>query len=267
MKKAVFALIVLVILSNLVLATDEGELFDRARRLFFDKQWERALDLFNEILEKPKAGKYSDKSLFFKGRCLEELGRLKDSLGIFELYLDAGKSPSFKEEARVSIIDIAFALYEKGERDYIKKIYPFINDSSHLIAHYYAGFKLSYAEDKEISMKGAPILMKIIREENDRGLINRAKIALLRIDPELLKEIDSGEKLTGRILHIEIYDKRKKRITSLISIPVDLADLTIGALDPESKEIKDWDKIYRTLKEEGFFQYEDEKLIIKLKLE
>jgi len=123
------------------------------------------------------------------------------------------------EEARIASLDLAFALYKSGQTSFAQILTDSLNDPSRVI-RYYAAFKLSYLDDKKIARKAVPVLKKLMAEEKDQELVDRAKIALLRISPESFQEIKDDPVSGGhRLIKIRIYEKGKKAPSVSINLP------------------------------------------------
>ncbi|MCP2520339.1 tetratricopeptide repeat protein [Candidatus Aminicenantes bacterium AC-335-A11] len=249
----------------------DKELLNQAKILMFDEEWEKALKKLNELLRNYRNSRYYSIALFYKGKCLEELGKRKEALSTYEEFIKVNKNKNLKEEAEISIIDIMFDLYHEGYTGYFKKLEGYLKSPNKLV-RYYTAFKFSYFKDKKIAKKGVPILKEIISKERNEELKDRAKIALLRIDPYLLKEIQEKEEYKKEILKIRVYEKGKSKPVVSINIPFSLADLAFKALSDKQKEIirekgYDIDKILKDLSSGLSIEIEDEKEIIKIWIE
>jgi hypothetical protein len=95
--------------------------------------------------------------------------------------------------------------------------------------------------------------MEILEEERNDELKDRAKIAVLRVDPDALKDFEE-ERYEGRakMLKIRVYESGTKEIKLSLDIPWALADLALAAIPEEEKESMrkegyDLDKIMREL--------------------
>ncbi len=107
-----------------------------------------------------------------------------------------------------------------------------------MVVRYYAAYKLSFGKDKKIAAKAAPVLVRIVETENDPELLDRARIALLRVSPESLKQVeDRAPVRTGspRMLRIRIREAGRKEPVFSLNIPFALADLALGALGEDDK--------------------------------
>ncbi|MFQ6038519.1 MAG: hypothetical protein ACE5LV_07875, partial [Candidatus Aminicenantales bacterium] len=174
------------------------------------------------------------------------------------------------QEAETSIIELAARLYEKGQKSYLKEIATRLFRPDRVV-RYYAAFKMSYVEDKKEARKAIPVLKEILEKEKDDELKDKAKIALLRIDPESFKQV---EEETGRrrvrMLKIRVTPKWGKEPRFSLNIPWALADLALANIPEEAKqdllkEGYDLDRIIRQLEEAGeIIRIETKDSVIKI---
>jgi len=215
----------------------DEQLLQEAKILIFDKKWEQAEQKLGELLSRYPQSSFYAQALFYKGKCLsEQKGKELQAWQTFEEFLKRPDKPEgLVEEARIASLDLAFALYKNGQTAFGQILTDSLNDSSRVI-RYYAAFKLSYLDDKKIARKAVPVLKKLMVEEKDQELIDRAKIALLRISPESFQEI-KDEPASGehRQIKIRIYEKGKKAPTVSVNLPLALADLALQAMPEEDK--------------------------------
>lgn len=251
----------------------DEKLFQEAKILIFDKEWKRAQEKLEELIDKYSESPWFSQAVFYKAKCLEEQGGKEvKALAAYRDFLQLkDRSPSLAEESEISVIDLAYDLYKRGKDSYLKEIERRLSSSKRVIK-YYAAFKLSYAEDKKVASKGIPILKEIMKKERDVELRDRAKIALLRVDPRALKDFEE-ESYEGRIriLKIRVYKEGLKSPTISINIPWSLADLAIGAIPEKEKSLMnkkgyDLDKIRRELMrfEGSVIEIKGEGTIIKM---
>ncbi len=248
------------------------EIFDRARLNLFDQKYEAALkDLEYIIATYPGSNTY-DVAHFYKAKCLEKLQRLSEALEIYHIFMKISQNNSLKEDAAAAIIDIDFALYSKGQKKYLQEIKTFLA-SKEWTARHYAAFKLSYAKDKKVAALAIPVLQEIVEAgsgDSDQELVDRAKIALMRIDPEVLKQLPNPKQVEAKLLHIRIYDKISKKETLSLHIPFVLARLALDSIPEKEKnalKIKGYnlDNILQTLiKNRDLFKFETESSVVKI---
>lgn len=258
MRKINFYIILIIFISSQVLAytqtKPDEQLFQKAKILLFDEEWEKAQEKLEELLEEYPRSPLATLALFYKAKCLaEQRGKEVEALKDYKRYLRLkDRNKSLAEESEKSIIDLAYKLYEKGKKSYLNEIENRISSENRVIK-YYAAFMLSYIKDKNTAAKGIPVLKEIIARERDDELRDRAKIALLRVDPDAFRDMEE-ERYERRVtvLKIRIYTRGKKKPDFSLSIPWALADLALSAISEENKaemrkEGYDLDKIIEDL--------------------
>jgi tetratricopeptide (TPR) repeat protein len=254
-------------------AESEKEIFDRARLALFDSQPDRALKELNRLMELFPKTAYYQEVLFYKGRCYEAKKMPGKALEYYNRFLELSQNEGLKEEATRAIIDMNFLLYQESRNTkYLEKIVQLLKSRNEVV-RYYAAFKLSYAKDKSIASEAVPVLRKIIKEESDRDLVDRAKICLLRINPDYLKKLSKPKSLESRVLKLQVYDKERKRTSFSFNIPFMFAQLALDSLPEKEKKLLrdkgyDLDKIVDTLVNSGeIIKIESEDAVFKIWIE
>lgn len=258
MKKSGITLIIILCVSFVVQAyaqvDPDEKLFQNAKILIFDKQWEEAQEKLEELIDDYPESPWHSQAVFYLGKCLQEQpGKEVKALKAYKDYIQLDEhNEQLVEESEVSIIELSFKLYDKGNKSYLKEIERRLSSPNRVIK-YMAAFKLSYARDKKTARKGLPVLMEILKEERDDEFKDRAKIAVLRVDPDALKDFEE-ERYEGKakMLKIRVYEEGKKKLKLSLDIPWALADLALAAIPEEEKksmrrEGYDLDKIIREL--------------------
>jgi tetratricopeptide (TPR) repeat protein len=237
MKKKIFLALLMICFWTASMAAEAGpDAFEKAKLLIFDKQWAAALKQLDEIINKYAESRYYAVALFYRGKCQEELGAKKQALENYEKFVANSGSSNLAEEARISIIDLAAMFYQNGEKTYLQKILDLLSNENKVVS-YYAAFKLSYLPDRTIAARALPVLQTILDKEKDEELRDRAKIAVMRIDPARLKSMDQQNKtLAGKTLKIRIWEKNKTGEKVELNIPLALADLALKSLSQEQKQ-------------------------------
>lgn len=279
MKKVTvnLTLILLVSFSLQVFAQTQPDekLFYEARVLYLDMKWMKAQGKLEELLENyPNSPRFSQ-ALYWKAKCLkEQRGKEIEALNTYKSYIEReDRTEILTEESETAIIELASDLYKRGMKSYLREIEKRLL-SSYKVVRYYAAFELSYVRDKKVAARAIPTLKRIIERE-DEELRDRAKIALLRIDPDALKgfEEQRHERKAG-ILNIRIYKKDQrgqKELEAKISIPWALADLALSTISEENKAMMraegyDLDRIRKELLEfrGQIIRFEDKETIIEI---
>ncbi len=216
----------------------EEKSFQEAKLLIFDEKWLDAQGKLEEFIKAhPQSPLYSQ-AVFYRAKCLgEQKGKEKEALKALQSFLELrDRNRSLIEEAETSIINLAFELCNRGERSYANEIVKRL-DSSNRVVKYYAAYKLSFVEDKALASKSVPVLKQIIEDEKDQELKDRARIALLRVAPDALREVEeAGPGSEAMILKIRVYDERTKREEVSINLPWALADLALSSIVEENRE-------------------------------
>jgi len=232
----------------------DEKLFQEAKIHIFDKNWENAQEKLDKLLEEYPESRWFSHALFYKGKCLEEQkGKETQALQVYNSFLKLkDRNKSLAEESEVSIIELAFRLYKKGKSSYLGEIEKRLS-SPNRVVKYYAAFQLSSVKDKKLARRGIPVLKEIIKNEKDDEIRDRARIAMLRIDPDALKEFEEERyERKARVLKIRIFQKGGKEPSFSVNIPWALADLALSAI-PEKEKNKmrkegyDLDKIIKEL--------------------
>jgi hypothetical protein len=232
----------------------DEKLFQDAKIFIFDKKWEEAQEKLEKLIDDYPESPWHSPAVFYLGKCLQEQpGKEVKALEVYKNYTQLDeRNEQLVEESETSIIELAFRLYERGKKSYLREIEKRLSSPNRVIK-YWAAIKLSYAKDNKVARRGLPVLMEILEEEKDDELKDRAKIAVLRVDPDALKDFEE-EKYESRakILHIRAYEEGNKKTKLSLDIPWALADLALAAIPSEEKESMrregyDLDKIIREL--------------------
>ncbi len=253
-KTLVLILGVFIVLQAYAQVDLDEKLFQDAKILIFDKKWEDAQKKLEELIEDYPESPWYSQAIFYLGKCLQEQpGKEVKALEIYGDYtqLDA-RNEQLVEESETSIIELAFRLYERGNKSYLSEIEKRLSSPNRVIK-YWAAIKLSYAKDNKVARRGLPVLLDILKAESDDELKDRAKIAVLRVDPDALKDFEEERyERKAKMLKIRVYEVGKKKLKVSLDIPWALADLALAAIPDEEK---------KSLRKEG---YDLEKIITQL---
>jgi tetratricopeptide (TPR) repeat protein len=258
MKKLGTTLIIILCVSFILQAyaqvDPDEKLFQDAKILIFDKKWEEAQKNLEKLIENYPESSWYSQAVFYLGKCLQEQPRKEvEALKVYKDYIQLDEhNEQLVEESEVSIIELSFKLYDEGKKSYVKEIEKRLSSPNRVIK-YMAAFKLSYARDKKTARKGLPVLMEILEKERDDEFKDRAKIAVLRVDPDALTDFEE-ERYEGKakMLKIRVYEEGKDKLKLSLDIPWALADLALAAIPQEEKE---------SMRKEG---YDLEKIIREL---
>jgi hypothetical protein len=276
MRKLIINIGILLLASLLLQAYAQAQpdekLFQEAKILIFDKEWKDAQEKLEDLLEKYPDSSWYSQAVFYRAKCLKEQRRKKlEALKAFRDYIKRrDRSKSLAEDSELSIIDLAYELYKDGKRSYLAEIEKRLS-SSNRVVRYFAAIKLSQVKEKKVASRAVPVLKEIIKKEKDDELRDRAKIALLRVDPGVLKDLEEERPVRkAKLLKIRVW--KDGELTLKINIPWALADLALGSIEDEEKaslkkEGYDLDTIMKTLAEVGeiiYIENKEEGTIIKI---
>lgn len=279
MRKVIINIGILLLASLLLQAYAQAQpdekLFQEAKILIFDKEWKDAQEKLEDLLEKYPGSAWYSQAVFYRAKCLEERkGKELEALKAYRDYIKRkNRSKSLTEDSELSIIGLAYELYKEGKRSYLSEIEKRLS-SSNRVVRYFAAIKLSQVKEKKVASRAVPVLKEIIKKEKDDELRDRAKIALLRVDPGVLKDLEEERSVRGaRLLKIRVW--KDGELTVKINIPWALADLALGSIKDEEKaslkkEGYDLDTIMKTLAEAGeiiYIENKEEGTIIKIWIE
>jgi tetratricopeptide (TPR) repeat protein len=206
-----------------------------AKALFFDRKYAEARAAWQAILAGPK-GPDADTAAYWVARCSENLGEQERAFSEYGDFLERRPDAAFAEEARTGRVGIAAKLAKEGKRSYLPVVRQGLSDPSRTV-RYYAAFQLSGlpAEDARAAI---PVLKKILAEEKDQDLVDRAKLYLIRLDPGALSAPAPGPPARGEAkwLKVRIFNKRETKPAVSVNLPVALAEMLFKSLPDDAKE-------------------------------
>ena len=220
-----------------------------AKALFFDGKYVEARKAW-EAVRASARGAESTAALYWIARCSEKVGEHERALREYEAFLAARPADrTLVEEARTSRVGIAARLYKAGQKQHGVILKAALGDSSRTVRYYAALQVASLGE--EMARPAVPVLLEIIKTEKDDDLVQRAKLALLRIDPGTLTGVPEDRSRPSSALSPRKAGWIKVRITEKgasspkvsITMPFALAELVFKSLPDEA---------LRELKSEGY---------------
>jgi hypothetical protein len=231
-----------------------------AKALFFDGKYVEARKAW-EAVRASARGVESTAALYWIARCSEKLGEHERALREYEAFLAARPADrTLVEEARTSRVGIAARLYKAGQKQHGLILKAALGDSSRTVRYYAALQVASLGE--EMARPAVPVLLEIVKTEKDDDLVQRAKLALLRIDPGTLTGVPedrsrpaSAPRKAGWI-KVRITEKGASSPKVSITMPFALAELVFKSLPDEAlRELKsegyDAENFWQKLREMG----------------
>ncbi len=240
------------------LAQADAERLRAAKALFFDRQYEEAREAWQAVRETGQ-GTDAQAALYWVARCSESLGESARALGEYGAFLAARPGDrTLVEEAKTSRVALAVKLARAGEPRHLPLVQDALAESSRTV-RYFAALQLA-SLGPERGRPAVPVLKEILAEEKDEDLVERAKLALLRVDRKALavEAAPAPAPRAGRgasWVRVRIWEKGASKPHVSINLPVALADLVFKSLPDDAiadlrKEGYDarsfWDKLKQT---------------------
>jgi hypothetical protein len=218
-------------------AQEDADRLRNAKALFFDRKYAEARLAWRSVLAASR-GSAADAAAYWVARCSENLGELDRAFEEYQAFLDRRPSDqALAEEARTSRVGIAARLYKAGKKRHLPVLQGALSDPSRTV-RYYAALQLS-ALGPEAGRPAVPVLKKILEEERDQDLVERAKLGLLRIEPEALAGAPTGPgDASGRAaswIRVRVRKPGQSRPAVSVNLPVALAELVFKSLPEEAR--------------------------------
>jgi hypothetical protein len=217
-------------------AQHDAEALRQAKALFFDRQYAQARAAWQGIHD-AGGGRDAQAALYWIARCSESLGEVERALAEYGRYLAARPSDrTLAEEAKTSRVALAVKLAKAGRPGQLSIAREALSDRSRTV-RYFAALQLA-SLGPERGKPAVPVLQEILAEEKDEDLVERAKLALLRVDRDALRT-DAAKPPRGRAaawVRVRIYERGESKPSVAINVPVALADLVFKALPDDAIE-------------------------------
>ena len=240
------------------LAQADAEKLRAAKALFFDRQYAQAREAWQAV-RASGPGPDAQAALYWIGRCSESLGEGERALGEYGQYLAARPADrALAEEAKTSRVALAVKRAKAGKTQHLDVARDALADPNRTV-RYFAALQLASLGAEE-GKAAVPVLREILAQEKDEDLVERAKLALLRLDRTALSEAPAPSPRRGAReaawVRVRIYEKGSSKPQVAINLPVALADLVFkslpdGAVADLRKEGYDARTFWERLKKTG----------------
>jgi tetratricopeptide (TPR) repeat protein len=228
---------------------DAAETLRNAKTLFFDRHYAQAREAWRAIAASGE-GPESRAALYWTARCSEKLGESDRALAEYATYLESRPSdPTLREAAETSRVALATKLYKAGETSHLALLHRALEDSSRTV-RYFAALQMA-SLGPEVGRPAIPVLEEILKRERDEDLVERAKLALFRLDPSVLaaavprpRPSPAPKGREASWIKVRIWEKGAKKPQVSINVPVALAEMVFKSLPDDARSelrSKGWD--------------------------
>jgi tetratricopeptide (TPR) repeat protein len=250
--------------SGIAQSAGDQTLFNDGKILIFDKNWPGARSVFERVIQEYPRSPLVPQAYYYIARCYQFQGNQKEALKAYEIFLQKfPNEPFLPAETRNAVVELAASLFEKGDRTYRNQLESSLKSPNREV-RYFAAIRCSQIKDGVLASMSVPVLKEILAKETEEDLVNRARIALLRLDPAALTRKAEAPlepkkrkaKSDSRMFHLVVSQKGVPEPIVELNIPVSLAQLAVSALDESAKEEMrkkgfDVDNIWEDLKRLG----------------
>jgi hypothetical protein len=214
-----------------------------AKALFFDRKYAEARAAWQRILAGAR-GAEADTAAYWVARSSENLGEDERALKEYADFLRRRPADrTLVEEARTSRVSLAARLYKAGQRQHLPILREALVDPSKTV-RYFAALQLSTL-GPDAGRDAVPVLLRIVQDEADADLVDRAKVGLLRLDPQALSRTPGAGAMRSREprssggearwLKVRIFEKGGVKPKVVVNLPVALADMVFKSLPDDAK--------------------------------
>jgi hypothetical protein len=217
------------------LAQADTEKLRSAKALFFDRQYLEAREAWQAV--RASGGAEARGAIYWVARCSESLGETERALGEYAEYLATRPADrALVEEAKTSRVALAVKLAKAGKTHHAAVALDALTDPDRTV-RYFAALQVA-SLGTEAGKAAVPVLREILAQEKDEDLVERAKLALLRLDRKALSGAASPAPKRGAReaawVRVRIYEKGASKPGVSINLPVALADLVFKSLPDDA---------------------------------
>jgi hypothetical protein len=220
-------------------AQADAERVRAAKALFVDRQYAEAREAWQAVRATGK-GTDAQAALYWIARCSESLKETERAFAEYAEYLAARPADrTLVEEAKTSRVALAVKLAKSGKAQHVGVARDALADPSNVV-RYFAALQMA-SLGPEAGKPAVPVLREILAKEKDEDLVERAKLALLRLDRNALAEAppEPPRRTTGKAreaawVRVRIYQRGLSKPQVSINLPVALADLVFKSLPDDA---------------------------------
>ena len=220
-----------------VWAQPDADRLKNAKALFFDRKYVEARQAWQRILAASR-GAEADSAAYWVARSSENLGEDERALKEYADFLRRRPTDrALAEEARTSRVSLAARLYKAGQKQHLPVLREALVDASKTV-RYFGALQLATL-GPEAGREAVAVLQRMVQEESDADLVNRAKVGLLGLDPQALSRTPGAGAAPPagnmRWLKVRIFEKGGSRAKVVVNLPLNLADMVFKSLPDDAK--------------------------------
>jgi hypothetical protein len=218
-------------------ARTDADSLRTAKELFFDRKYAEARQAWQAVLR--QGGPDAAAATYWIARCSESLGEHERALGEYGTFLASRPADrTLAEEARTSRVGLATRLYKAGAKQHLGILTDALADPARTV-RYFAALQLSTLGPA--GRPAVPVLKKIVAEEKDEDLVERAKLGLLRLEPGALAATGAppppaGLQPAAGWIRVRIYEKGGTKPKVSVNLPVALAEMVFKSLPDAARD-------------------------------
>lgn len=220
----------------------DSEQLRSAKALFFDGRYAEARGAWEAVLAGD--GPDAEAAAYWVARCSEGLGEPARALTEYGLFLERTRNRALAEEARTARLSLAAKLHRQGQTQHLSILTAGLADESPSVRTF-AALQLA-GLGPGVGKPAVPVLCQVLATEKDPDLADRAKLGLLKVDPQALSggrcrpggatpaPAPAG-KGPATWIRVRIYEKGKPQPSVSINLPLALGDLIFKSLPEDAR--------------------------------
>ncbi len=224
----------------------DQELFNQGKISIFDRNWDAARASFLRLIQEYPKSSVVPQAYYYMARCFQFQGNAGEALRAYETYLSKyPNEPFLSIEAKKSVVELAASMLGKGDKSYRDRLVTALSNSQKDV-RYFAAIRCSRLNDPSLTSLAIPVLREIVKSETEPELADRAKIALLKLEPKALAQPPAkitvekapgkpGKTSNTKMFHLVVRKAGQTQPAVELSLPVSLAQLAVSALDESAK--------------------------------
>jgi len=214
----------------------------KAKALYFDRDYAAAREAWQAV--RAGGGRDAEAARYWIARCSEGLRENARALAEYDEFLAARPSDRMLvEEAKTSRVALAVRMAKAGDATRTSIAREALQDPNRTV-RYFAALQLA-SLGPEAGRPAVPALLEIVDREQDEDLVERAKLALVRVDRDALARAQGARapreapppSRGGREaswVRVRIFEKGSDHPKLAINLPVALAELVFKSLPEDA---------------------------------